>query len=185
MKICSKCSIEKDYSHFHKNVRMKDGYYSVCKCCRLGHEPRMKLYELKEKLCTGCGETKDIDKFGYQNKSKCNSRTTKCYSCMSKDKYNKQADASLYNRIKRLRKLYRIELSDYKKMYDAQGGVCKICKESDGKILNVDHCHSSGQVRGLLCNRCNKGIGNLRDNVKYLKSAIDYILSSSQIKLDI
>lgn len=73
---------------------------------------------------------------------------------------------------------YGITLQDYRKMVESQGGVCKICGgPPNGKHLKlvVDHCHTSGLVRGLLCSSCNKAIGLMRDDVEILKKAIFYL----------
>lgn len=78
---------------------------------------------------------------------------------------------------------YKITLDDYETMLNAQGHKCKICG-GEGFIMNsnrhklklvVDHCHSTGRVRGLLCHNCNRAIGLLQDNVATLKSAIAYL----------
>jgi hypothetical protein len=58
-------------------------------------------------------------------------------------------------------------------MREAQGGLCKICGKE--KRLVVDHCHETGQVRGMLCFSCNTGIGQLGDSVDMLKAAIAYL----------
>lgn len=78
---------------------------------------------------------------------------------------------------------YGLSLVEYGKMHDAQGGKCAICNEWETarsntgyvKNLAVDHCHTTGEVRGLLCNRCNVGIGYLNDDVVRLHSAIKYL----------
>ena len=54
-----------------------------------------------------------------------------------------------------------------------QGNKCKIC-DQEGPLV-VDHEHTSGIVRGLLCSRCNQGLGSFRDNPNYLSSAIAYL----------
>lgn len=58
-----------------------------------------------------------------------------------------------------------------------QNGACAICGgvNKDGRKLFVDHDHATGQVRGLLCNLCNRGIGNMRDSIKLLRAAADYL----------
>ena len=67
-------------------------------------------------------------------------------------------------------------------MKKAQGGKCAICREKEtrkrrGRIarLSVDHDHSTGDIRGLLCTRCNTAIGLLEDDITLLKNAIDYL----------
>ncbi len=78
-----------------------------------------------------------------------------------------------------LKKMYGIDLDEYLVMLDAQGGVCAICgeKEKDSRFeyLSVDHCHTTGKVRGLLCNACNRAIGGLKDNPELLRKALLYL----------
>ena len=72
--------------------------------------------------------------------------------------------------------LYGMEAEDYEEMFRRQGGVCAICGEPPtGKDLAVDHCHTSGDVRGLLCTRCNIGLGYFKDDEERLKKAIAYL----------
>lgn len=61
----------------------------------------------------------------------------------------------------------------YRSMLDSQSNTCAICKEETQ--LHVDHDHSTGRVRGLLCGPCNRGIGMLRDSVPRLEAAIEYL----------
>lgn len=60
-------------------------------------------------------------------------------------------------------------------MFQAQSGRCAICHDQFEKRPHVDHCHTTGTVRGLLCHLCNVGLGAFRDNTKRLQSAIDYL----------
>jgi hypothetical protein len=85
--------------------------------------------------------------------------------------------ARLYDRRRDLRKNYGITEGEYDSMLLGQGGVCAICKgaEPSGRRLAVDHCHTTGKVRGLLCSRCNPAIGLFNENVANLASAIDYL----------
>ncbi len=72
--------------------------------------------------------------------------------------------------------LYGILHSDKQAMYQAQAGKCSVCEEDfDIDSLGIDHDHHSGIVRGLLCSRCNVGIGYFRDDVKILAGAIRYL----------
>jgi hypothetical protein len=82
-----------------------------------------------------------------------------------------------YQRHKNLWRKYKIRPATYDIMLKAQGGVCAICGQEpgEGKYLVVDHCHASGKNRGLLCNRCNIGLGGFRDTVAFMYAAIRYI----------
>ena len=66
-------------------------------------------------------------------------------------------------RIENLRNLYGMTLEEYEDRRAAQGGVCAICRKPqlDGHSLFVDHDHSNGKVRGLLCHHCNVVLGHL------------------------
>ena len=80
-------------------------------------------------------------------------------------------------------KQYGIDGAEYDRMLSEQFGVCAICKSSNtgdkrGGRFHVDHCHSSGKVRGLLCLACNHGLGKFKDSIESLKRAIGYIESS-------
>lgn len=79
----------------------------------------------------------------------------------------------------KLKKQYGISLDDYNKMYENQKGKCLLCeaeKPKGGKGgLVIDHCHNKGHIRGLLCARCNTGLGQFRDDVSLLTKAIEYL----------
>jgi hypothetical protein len=60
-------------------------------------------------------------------------------------------------------------------MVAAQNGACKVCNEVPTETLRVDHCHVTGRVRGLLCRKCNTGLGMLRDSVAIVASALEYL----------
>lgn len=71
---------------------------------------------------------------------------------------------------------YDIAPADYDRMLAEQGGKCAICLEPAGeKHFSVDHCHTTGKVRSLLCRKCNTGLGSFRDSIPLLQTAIDYI----------
>lgn len=75
----------------------------------------------------------------------------------------------------RLKYRYGITLAQHKAMMEKQEGKCAICKEGFDKTPHVDHCHKSKFVRGLLCDRCNRGIGYFRENREFLISAAEYL----------
>lgn len=55
-----------------------------------------------------------------------------------------------------------------------QDGKCAICNTVP-KVLCVDHDHATGEIRGLLCHRCNKGLGHFYDDLRMLETAIEYL----------
>ncbi len=184
MKKCNKCLKEKELSEFSKKSRYKDGYDYYCKACVLGHEPHSK--PLIEKSCKICTLIKPIGEFRFQDKLK---RFTAAYCkvCENKKRDAKRKEnpekETLRLRRKRLKAKYNITPLDYDKLFLLQNGKCRVCKlpetklDSLGKVqnLSIDHCHSGGQVRGLLCGNCNSMLGHAKDNIKILKEAIKYL----------
>lgn len=78
---------------------------------------------------------------------------------------------------------YRIDISidEFFELNKSQSGLCKICSRDNGnKRLSVDHCHSTGKVRGLLCGKCNTAIGFFKDDASLIKNAIEYIKNFNQ-----
>lgn len=133
---------------------------------------RKQLYP-KERKCTKCGETKVIELFVKDKKLACGHG----YHC-------KQCHADLQG--------FRSPVDgfteeDFNKLLAEQNGLCKICGKKETMInksgrlsrLSIDHCHENGHVRGLLCGRCNKGLGSFFDNITIMESAIKYIKETS------
>lgn len=123
------------------------------------------------KTCKRCEETLPIDSFS-RNESMKDGRLSFCKKCR-----HSKADQLKWN-IKK----YGMSLIDYRLMQWAQGDVCRICgkPETDTnngvvKRLAVDHCHETGEVRGLLCARCNRAIGLMDDDASRLLSAVEYL----------
>ncbi len=82
-------------------------------------------------------------------------------------------------RIRRLEVKYGLTPEQYAALFEAQGCCCSICKSDkpgSKSGWHVDHCHSSGKVRGILCARCNIMLGNAKDSEAILTSAIAYLL---------
>jgi hypothetical protein len=75
----------------------------------------------------------------------------------------------------RLFQKYGLTPGDVERMKAEQGGLCAICRRQDAWRLVVDHCHDTGRVRGLLCDRCNQALGALGDRVEALERALHYL----------
>lgn len=102
-----------------------------------------------------------------------------CIECATKrNKVWRKSNPEKYARTRRnghyLRK-YGISLDDYEAMLQLQAGTCAICNTVPDGLLVVDHCHSSGAVRALLCQSCNKGLGLFVENPELLRSAAEYL----------
>lgn len=81
----------------------------------------------------------------------------------------------LSQRDNSLRRKYGITLDDYVEMWNSQNGECAICQEKKSR-LDVDHCHETGRVRGLLCMRCNYNLlGCVKDDVNIIRRAVEYL----------
>lgn len=143
------------------------------------------------KTCLKCGATKDDSEFyRYKNGTLWNS----CKDCQriraneytknNKDKINIYQKRYISRRAdKNLRRLYGVTLGRKMEMYEAQGGKCAICgKELESVIkAHLDHCHSTGKIRELLCYQCNLGIGYLKEDCNILISACEYITKHTQV----
>ena len=124
------------------------------------------------KQCRSCGVEKPLSEF--------HQKQADCKSCRRKKDSKRYYETDRANYYKRT---YGITLADYDRMYEEQEGCCAICGTHQLEITKrfcVDHCHDTGQVRGLLCDSCNKGIGILQDNDDILYRAADYIRASKK-----
>lgn len=104
----------------------------------------------------------------------------KCATYRRKHAEAHRSELTAKAREKRLSEKYNLTVKQYEEMLDKQNGRCAICLTEfvDGgsrrrELPNVDHCHDTGKVRGILCNRCNVGIGTFWDSPILLKRGID------------
>ena len=80
-----------------------------------------------------------------------------------------------------LEKAYGINIDDYDKILDSQRGKCAICKGGTSKRhFAVDHNHKNGNIRGLLCARCNSGLARFMDNIALLRRAARYMKADGE-----
>jgi Recombination endonuclease VII len=71
---------------------------------------------------------------------------------------------------------FKLTLEKWQKIFDYQGGLCAICK-CVLKKANTDHNHTDGEVRGLLCPRCNRALGRFSDDIVLLRAAVAYLFT--------
>jgi hypothetical protein len=135
----------------------------------------------KGRTCTRCKEWKEAEAFG-ENPQRPGRLRPQCDPCRRKyerDRKAKDPEAAARKRLQATLASYGLTLEDYERMHAEQKGACWICGTDlpgAGHLrLVVDHCHATGRVRGLLCNPCNIGLANFRDDPQLLTSAIRYL----------
>lgn len=142
------------------------------------------------KTCSKCNKTKPYSEFSKCSRYK-DGHYGQCKQCRleyqriwNKNNIEKcrQKNNKYYARNKEKRRnkdlkyRYGISSKDYKQMLQSQDGVCLICKKKPkNRRLSVDHNHTTSEIRGLLCQKCNAILGLAGDNVKILQNAIEYL----------
>jgi hypothetical protein len=130
------------------------------------------------KYCKSCDTTKSIDEFYLRNKTSMVRHST-CKECDRK-RVKENHDPIKY-REQHLKRTYGITQKDYELMLAEQNNQCAICNttEPGGRhntdYFVVDHCHTTGKNRKLLCHNCNTAMGLLGDNVSVIESMIKYL----------
>lgn len=136
------------------------------------------------KRCTGCEVEKPLDSFWRDNRRP-EGRLSRCKTCKTAatNRFRKEQgyDKTRYwrnpegERERHLIRKYGVTLTDYNAMFKAQGGACAVCRRTQERAFDVDHCHETGRVRGLLCTGCNRMIGHAGDRPATLRAAADYL----------
>lgn len=163
MKKCCDCKSELSFDNFSKNKNGKFGYSSVCKKCFSirSFEYRQRKKEerkvLDNILCTRCNIIKP--------KSEFSPNLLCCFKC---------------NKNTLIKYKFNIDINNYEQMLKSQNNSCAICFRNENEFtkgLAIDHCHTTGNIRKLLCMNCNTLIGQCNDNVDILKQSIIYLES--------
>ncbi|MDE1868165.1 MAG: endonuclease VII domain-containing protein [Thaumarchaeota archaeon] len=142
------------------------------------------------KICRDCLQEKEKEKFIKNKLSKdgidtlcldCNRKRVKAWRNKNPEKKLLQSRKENKSEVKKNRELlykYNISLEDYNKLFIDQNGCCAICKVHQKDLtmrLAVDHCHTSNKVRSLLCTNCNTLLGQAKESIEILTSAISYL----------
>ena len=137
-----------------------------------------------KKRCSVCKCIKNLREFSTDKRTMSGKR---CYCRLCSRVLHKKYYEKNKERLKGItrQRIYKISNEQYNKILLEQNGVCSICgfpetatiSKTDKRIkdLAVDHCHKTGKVRGLLCRRCNKGIGLFQEDIDLLASATSYL----------
>jgi len=195
-KRCTKCGAEKPPNEFHKG-KGPDGRVAKCKQCRRVERVRrsttptvsgrsrrsvehlQRLEELKAtaapgmKVCSQCLETKPLSAF-HNHAGFPDGKGAWCKGCMSAAQKPKRHEFTLKHR-------HGLSVDEYDRMLQLQAGCCAICRVTNPGTVHgwfvVDHNHATGVVRGLLCGRCNLGLGQFEDSSDRLVAAAQYLRS--------
>ena len=119
---------------------------------------------METKICSKCKKNKTLSEF-YKVKQKKDGYDSTCKKC---------------RRAQHLKYVYGNGASEYyKTKFDEQNGCCEICgrpeKGNNGRALNFDHNHKTGQWRGLLCNSCNHQLSKFENHTNYYKKFFRYL----------
>lgn len=147
-------------SNFAKDAKRKDGVTPRCKSCQKAYREANK--EQRRDTIRAWRE-RNPQKMADYRKNHAEQNTERMRKWREKN---------------RIRKLYGITNEQVSAMRKSQNGKCKICGIHGSKIsrgLHVDHCHITGNVRGLLCINCNQALGHFKDNPALLREAAKYL----------
>lgn len=142
---------------------------------RLAINPRHQVRDVDEAArqgnCSKCGQVRVIKAASHKGRG-----YWRCTQQIS------QRNATNYDRVReiqrqsRLKRTYAITVEDYDQMLANQAGVCARCKSEPQQAMRlaVDHCHTTGRIRGLLCGPCNTYLGRLEANMHMLQDDLSY-----------
>lgn len=129
--------------------------------------------ETGSRTCVKCYKRKYMTEFHWANGKKWRSRS--CKECVKlADRARRKVGKSTKTKAAVLRLTYGISEDTYADLLAQGDGCCWICSKPL-ESGHVDHCHTSGEVRGILCAPCNKGLGHFYDDPKALAKAIEYL----------
>jgi hypothetical protein len=160
-KKCGKCGTVKPVEEFNFQDRRRGTRVSWCKPCWNAY---MKEYYQKNRDAIGRHAKEWVEANPERN-------------AITKTKYFSRPDIRVREHARRIYRSYGISAEQYYDTLKEQGGVCAICGgvNGNGKRLHVDHNHATGQIRGLLCNKCNNAVGLLDEDPLKAQRLILYL----------
>lgn len=144
---------------------------------------------MADRLCKKCQSVKPLTDFFHRKRNK-DGYATQCKICSTRTHKHKYKTDEAYRKkriqrttVSKRKKWYGITEEEFDKLLETQKGCCAICntlldRSRKGLCPFLDHSHSTGKVRGILCGECNRGLGFFKDNEMFLFSAIQYLIRS-------
>jgi len=184
-KKCSKCKETKLIQEFWRNKSNKDGCDDYCKKCRKTYYTYKKNEVARAKASKRYYEKNKINLCAYSKEYRQKNKAIisakhKVYYAKNKEKRAEAAKRYYQKNIARERgkkyARYGITKENFNQISRAQGDKCAICGvKPKNRALCIDHDHQTGEMRGLLCSKCNSGLGYFQDNVSFLDKAAIYL----------
>lgn len=169
--VCTRCNKE----HTEKTLlclecKLQAGRHRASRSARI----KIASLELGMKLCARCAKPHS------ESTASCEPCKEHCRRWLRDNRprvhARLKADRQRIREVERKR-LYGLEPGEYDRMLRVQKGVCAICSlpPKESKLLGVDHCHTTGKVRELLCDLCNRAIGYIRESSVIAEKMASYI----------
>jgi hypothetical protein len=155
-KKCARCRKQKPTSAFGEGAKWPDGLYPYCRPCRVAYNREWREKNPAKARAARSRKTETMRRF-------------------------REKHGLTYGDISRMSR-YGVSPADYEGMLRRQDGRCAICGDPPGSRrtgcspkFDIDHCHKTGSVRGLLCGPCNRGLGHFRDDLDTLRKAVAFL----------
>lgn len=195
-KRCNVCKTLKPWEEFYKHASSLDKLHPSCKTCVIRRSKAWRdigINKVRSRLTKANYRHSPKGREIAKREAASPRRQEQCRRAGRKHYAKLRARMGLTIRVKMtpeelflsrrnstLKRKYKITQTQYETMLDAQGGLCAICLRSpsgkrNDEWLTVDHCHATGAIRGLLCHKCNAGIGMLNDDLTLIESAHQYL----------
>lgn len=179
-KHCRGCGEEKTLDEFHRDARTEDGRSARCASCRsrAAREWYRKDPEKRQAVDRAYYEREReriLKRVEQRTQTQSQDEERRERQRAWKRSYMREYRKNNYavQKDRELRQQYGITLADYNAILESQGGCCAICGEDSR--LHLDHNHKTDEIRGILCQACNHGLGRFKDDPALLRKAADYL----------
>lgn len=140
------------------------------------------------KECSKCGKLKELNAF-HNRKNSSDGKRSACRKCINKDNlehYHQHRKGNTHRVVSyryNIKQRYGLTEDQFSALYYDQNGCCAICdvglenifEGTEGEQPAIDHCHDTLEIRGMLCRKCNSGIGLLGDTLDGVLKAVEYL----------
>ena len=142
---------------------------------------QLQVATAESKPCGRCGVVKAFDDF-FDNKRYKSGKASYCKEC-HRGYYKQRCPEK--RRLEYVKAHYGLSPEEYYRLKTSANSTCQTCgtPEGDSKPtkLVVDHCHETGKVRGMICDRCNRALGLVGDNIQTLSNLITYLNNNESL----